>query len=85
MALVRKLKRILTKAFPPPDKVSLRDHHGLIGIVTSTRFRNMDTMARQDVLQEVLEEHDLSAEEKRQILILVAVTPEEEAAHTAVD
>jgi hypothetical protein len=85
MALMRKLKRILKEAFPPPAKIRLRDEDGIIGVVTSARFRNMDSMDRQDLLQDILLKHGLSAEEMRRILIIVAVTPEEETAHTATD
>ncbi len=42
-------------------------------------------MARQNLLQELLEAHGLSPEEMRRILILVAVTPEEATAHSAID
>jgi hypothetical protein len=46
MAVVRKLKNILKERFPLPDKVNLREDDGVIGIVTSKRFRRMDTMQR---------------------------------------
>jgi hypothetical protein len=85
MVLVRKVKRILAEAFPPPAKVRLKDEDGLVGVVTSPRFRNMDIMDRQELLDELLRRHGLSDAELRRILILVAVTPEEEEAHTAVD
>ena len=44
MAVVRKLKKILEEEFPPPDKVNLRGDDGIIGVVTSKRFRRLDTM-----------------------------------------
>jgi hypothetical protein len=85
MGLIRKLRRILVEAFPPPDSVKLRKDPGIIGIVTSSRFRNLDTLDRQTLIENVLHTHNLSADERRRILIIVAVTPEEEAAHTAID
>jgi hypothetical protein len=85
MALIRKLKRILTEAFPPPAKISLRDEDGIVGVVTSARFRHMDMMDRQSLLEDILLSHKLSPEERQRILVLVAVTPEEETAHTATD
>ena len=85
MGLIRKLRRILAEAFPPPAKISLKNDDGIIGVVTSARFRNMDTLDRQNLLQDTLEAHGLSTDELRRILIIVAVTPEEEAAHTATD
>jgi acid stress-induced BolA-like protein IbaG/YrbA len=79
MAVIRKVNKLLRERFRPPDKVNLRDENGIIGVVTSTRFRRMDTMQRQDMIHEILE-NGLTDEERRQVLIVVAVTPEEEAA-----
>ena len=47
MAIVRKLKKILEASFPPPDKIELRDEDRIIGVITSKRFRRMDTMQRK--------------------------------------
>jgi stress-induced morphogen len=79
MALARKLKKILKENFSSPDKVNLRDDDGIIGVVTSKRFRRMDTMQRQDLIHDILATN-LSGEERRQVLVIVGVTPEEEAA-----
>ena len=80
----RKLKRVLEEQFPPPDKVTLRDDDGIIGIVTSRRFRRMDTMQRQDLIHEVLTA-GLTPQERRHVLMIVAVTPEEEIANSGDD
>jgi stress-induced morphogen len=80
MAVIRKLKKILEERFPPPDKVDLRDEDGILGVVTSKRFRRLDTMQRQDLIHDILATH-LSAEERRQVLLIVAVTPDEETAN----
>jgi acid stress-induced BolA-like protein IbaG/YrbA len=80
MAVVRKLKKILEERFPPPDEIKLRGDDGIIGVVTSKRFRNMDPMQRQDLIHDVLQSH-LSKQEQRQILIIVCVTPDEEVAN----
>lgn len=80
MAIVRKLKKILEDRFPPPDKVDLREDDGIIGVVTSKRFRRMDTMQRQNLIHDVLAT-DLTAEERRHVLLIVGVTPEEEVAN----
>jgi len=80
MAVVRKLKKILAEAFPPPDKVNLRDEDGIIGVVTSKRFRRMDSMQRQDLIHDILATH-LTGEERRHVLLIVGVTPEEEVAN----
>jgi acid stress-induced BolA-like protein IbaG/YrbA len=82
MALTRKLKRILEEQFPHPDKVDLREDDGIIGVVTSKRFRRMDTMQRQDLVHDILASH-LTEEERRHILLIVGVTPEEELANAA--
>jgi hypothetical protein len=79
MAVARKLKKVLEEYFPPPDKVTLRDQDRIIGIVTSKRFRRMDTMKRQDLIHNILKRH-LTEAERRDVLIIVAVTPEEETA-----
>jgi stress-induced morphogen len=80
MAIIRKLKRILAEQFPPPDKVALRDEDGVIGVITSRRFRDLDTMQRQDLIHKTLAT-GLTGEEQRHVLLIVAVTPEEEAAN----
>ena len=74
---VRKLKRILEQEFPPPDKVEIRDEDRIIGVVTSRRFRRMDTVQRQDLIHDILATH-LTPEERRHVLLVVGVTPEEE-------
>ena len=73
MAVVRKLKRILEQRFPPPDKLGLRDDDGIIGVVTSKRFRRIDTMQRQDLIHDLLAKH-LTREERRHVL-RVAIEP----------
>jgi acid stress-induced BolA-like protein IbaG/YrbA len=62
--------------------VKLRDDDGIIGIITSKQFRRLDVMQRQDLIFDILGSH-LSPEERRHVVLLVAVTPEEEAAYTA--
>lgn len=80
-----KLKRILKEQFPEPDEVELRgDEDGIIGIVTSKRFRRMSTRRRQDVIHDLLE-MQLSPQELRRVLIIVAVTPDEKLAITAMN
>jgi hypothetical protein len=77
---LRKLKRLLQEQFPPPDKVDLREEDGIIGVVTSRRFRRMDTMQRQNLIHDILAT-GLNPEERRQVLLIVGVTPEEEIAN----
>ncbi len=84
MAIVRKLKKILEQRFPSPDKVDLRDDDRIIGVVTSKRFRRMDTMERQNMIHDILATH-LTEEERRHVLLIVGVTPEEELANSAIE
>ena len=77
MVVVRKLKKILEERFPPPEKWNLREDNGVIGAVTSKRFRRMDAMQRQDQIHDILATQ-LTGEERRRVLLIVAVTPEEE-------
>jgi stress-induced morphogen len=79
MAVARKLKKILEERFPPPDKVKLRDEDRIIGIITSKRFRRMDMMQRQDLIHDILT-RNLTEKERQDVLLIVAVTPEEEIA-----
>lgn len=78
---MRKLRRILEERFPAPAKVDLRDEDGIIGVITSKRFRRMDTMQRQDLIHEILET-SLNPQERRHVLLIVAVTPEEQIANS---
>jgi hypothetical protein len=80
MAVVRKLKKVLEERFPPPDKVVLRNDDRIIGVVTSKRFRRMDTMQRQNLIHDILATQ-LTGEERRHVLLIVGVTPEEEVAN----
>jgi stress-induced morphogen len=80
MAIARKLKTILQENFPPPDKVQLRDDDRIIGVVTSKRFRRMDSMRRQDLIHDILATN-LTGEELRHVLMIAGLTPEEELAN----
>lgn len=81
MALaLRKLKRLLEERFPPPDKVKLRDEDGIIGVVTSRRFRRLGGVQRQEVLHDILAT-SLTPAERRKVVLIIGVTPEEELAN----
>ena len=77
VVLLRKVRRILTEQFPPPAKVSLEDHDGIIGYVQSERFKRMRTTDRQDLISDILAAH-LEPKELRQVQVIVGVAPEEE-------
>ena len=83
MDLFRKVNALLTKTFPPPDEVDLRDEDGIIGMVVSKRFRRMETIDRQTMIWTLLG-RNLEPKEQRRILTIVAVTPEEQIGHASV-
>lgn len=78
--LRRKLKRILSKRFPPPATVKLDEHNGVFGVVRSAEFVKMDVAERLDLIGDLMVSH-LSREEREQVLIVVCVTPEEETGY----
>ena len=80
--LVRKLEKALTKRFPSPGAVKLEDHDGIIGVITSPAFAGMETIDRQSMIGEIVERH-LSPEERRQVQVIVGVTPDEGTGYLA--
>jgi hypothetical protein len=74
--LVRKLKKALTERFPAPAKIRLHDHEGIIGVITSDQFAQMDTIDRQALIGKIVADH-LSPEERRRVQVIVGVTPDE--------
>lgn len=80
--LVRKLKKVLAQEFPPPATIKLEDHDGIIGVITSAQLARMETTDRQSLIGEIVESH-LNPAERRQVLAIVAVTPEEGTGYLA--
>jgi acid stress-induced BolA-like protein IbaG/YrbA len=80
--LLRKLERVLSRRFPAPATVRLEEHDGIIGVVTSTEFSGMDSIDRQDVIGDIVKAN-LSSEERRQVQVIVGVTPDEETGYLA--
>ena len=80
--LLRKLKKVLLQRFPDPATIKLDDCPGIIGVITSDEFSAIDTLDRQKLIREYLKTH-LSPEERRQIQIIVAVTPDEGTGYLA--
>ncbi|HET6880745.1 MAG TPA: hypothetical protein VFI31_11355 [Pirellulales bacterium] len=80
--LLRKLRRLLAQRFPSPATIKLEDHDGIIGVVTSDRFCGMDTVDRQQLIGEIME-NELTSEERRQVQVIVAVTPQEGTGYLA--
>ncbi len=82
--LLRKLEKVLIKQFPAPATVKLEDHDGIIGVITSAAFAGMDTIDRQSLIGNVVETH-LAPEERRQVQVIVGVTPDEGTGYLAGD
>ena len=82
--LLRKLKKVLTQRFPSPATVKLEDHDGIIGVITSAGFAGMATIDRQNLIGDIVES-SLSAEERRRVQVIVAVTPHEGTGYLAVE
>ena len=80
--ILRRLERALTGQFPPPDTVELKDHDGIIGVVTSARFAGMDTIDRQNLIGDIVATN-LSPDERRRVLVIVGVTPDEGTGYLA--
>jgi stress-induced morphogen len=76
----RKLLRILKERFPPPAMIQLRHDDGIIGTVTSKKFRYKDGNEIQEMFQKLLKAR-LTPEEERRVCIIVGQTPEHEKAH----
>lgn len=74
--LVRKLERALKGRFPPPAKVKLEGNDGIIGVIRSDEFARLESIDRQNLIGEVIAAH-LTPEERRQVQVIVGVTPDE--------
>jgi len=73
---------VLAKRFPPPDTVRLEDHNGIFGVITSAGFAQMETIDRQNLIGDILKS-TLTPEERREVQIIVAVTPDEGTGYLA--
>ena len=85
MALVEKVEGLLKKAFPPPDRIVLEDDDGIIGLGRFGPFpRAWDGRDRIDMIWDVLDQ-GLTKQERRRVVTIVAVTPEEETRYESSD
>ena len=80
--LAEKVERILRIAFPRLDSLDIRDDDGIIGILVSPMFEGLESIDRQNMIWDALD-RNLEPDEKRQIQIIVAATPEEHMGHLA--
>ena len=82
MEVVEKVRALLTSAFPPPDKLDLEDDDGIIGTLVSERFEGVPVRDRIDMIWDVLDKN-LTPEERRRVVLIVAATPVEEIVYTS--
>ena len=78
MSLREKVERALRR-YLKPNRVELRDNDGITGYVISPRFRRMNSLRRQTLIYEALQDSAsrLTPEEIQRVLAIAAVTPEE--------
>ena len=81
-SLVRKLEKVLIRRFPPPAKVKLEDNDGIVGVITSAEFARVETIDRQDIIGDLIETH-FTPDERRQVQVIIGVTPDEETGYLA--
>jgi HEPN domain-containing protein/stress-induced morphogen len=76
--IVEKVKRALNRSFKPVT-MDLEDDDGIIGVVVSDKFRRMESIDRQTLIDNALREPlaRLSEEEIRHVLAITPMTPEE--------
>jgi stress-induced morphogen len=82
--LKEKVAAALRAAFEP-NQLELDDSDGLSGYVISVKFRGLDSVDRQKMIDRVLRAPTagLSKAELRDVLVIAALTPEEQALHAA--
>ena len=83
MDLQKKVKTALTRYFKPIF-VDVTDDDGVIGVVVSDRFRAVESIDRQTLIQDALNKSvtPFSPEELRRVLAITPMTPEEYVAYS---
>jgi hypothetical protein len=82
--LVRKLEKVLAERFPTPATIKLDDNDGIIGVITFAGFAGMEAIDRQNLIGGLVAKY-LTPEERRQIQVIVGVTPDEGTGYLAGD
>ena len=80
--LAAKVDRVLRNAFPGLEVLDIQEDDGIIGVLLSGRFEALEAIDRQNMIWDALDQA-LEPDEKRQIQIIVAATPEEHVGHAA--
>ena len=76
MDLKEKIRNSLTEVLMP-EYLRLENDDGISGFVVSRRFEKMSALDRQQKIEEALQKAPLSPRERRQVLMIAGLTPEE--------
>jgi hypothetical protein len=60
-----------------PEYIRLEDDDGISGFVVSRQFEDVSTLDRQGRIEEALSKASLTQEDRRQVLMIAGLTPEE--------
>lgn len=82
MDLVKKVRTALNRSFKPAVLV-IEDDDGVIGVVVSDRFRQVESIDRQTLIQDALRKAPtpITLDEMRRVLAITPMTPEEYVAY----
>jgi acid stress-induced BolA-like protein IbaG/YrbA len=85
MGVQEKVERALRHSLGAEVVVDLEDDDGIIGVVVSSKFRRMEPMDRQTIIDKALRSapEALTQEEMRRVIVIAPLTPEEHAAYSA--
>lgn len=78
MDLAKKVRTALNRSFKP-TVLEIMDDDGVIGVVVSDHFREVESIDRQSMIQDALTKSltPLSQQELRRVLAITPMTPEE--------
>lgn len=76
MDLKEKITKALFQTFEP-EYLRLEDDDGISGFVVSRYFKEMPAIDRQARIEQTLQNAPLAREERRRILMIAGITPEE--------
>ena len=82
MDLVKRIKTALNRTFKPVF-LEIMDDDGVIGVVVSEHFRQVESIDRQALIQDALRKSltPITREEMSRVLAIAPMTPEEYVAY----
>lgn len=85
MDVLKKVRMALNRYFHP-EVLDLQDDDGIIGVLVSDRFRAMQALDRQTLIQDVLRKSSptISRADMRRVLVIAPMTSEEYVAYEPV-